>query len=230
VQRDGVVDDWVHLGMFQYGGEDQLFRKPGILRRLNGDLYLAPQQLDVQQTGGTNLELTRGAPVEYGGATMTFVEFDRSGKSQTDDGMVVRAVVEVARDGETVRGVLPLMMGNDGSLHGYSVEIPNLPGVSLTLQRIAVEQGLLLVQAVAPNEQGFQAMTVEVSQKPFIGFLWVGTMLLSLGCCVAVARRVVDERAARRVQEAAAERSVPLRAAKEQGKPRRKRERRRRAS
>jgi hypothetical protein len=73
-------------------------------------------------------------------------------------------------------------------------------------------------------------MTVEVSSKPFIGFLWAGTLLLPLGCCVAVARHVVDERAARRLRDVAAARAVPLRAAAEQRKPRRKSERRRRAS
>ncbi len=230
VQRDGVVDDLVELGMFQHGDENQIFRKPGVLRRLIGDLYLAPQSLDVQQAGGTTLELSRGTPVDYGDATLTFVEFDRSGKTQTDEGMIVRAVVEVKRDGQTVRGILPLIMSNDGHLHGHEVEVPTLPGVMLTLQRIAVEQELLLVQAVAPGERAYQAMTVEVSSKPFIGFLWTGTILLSLGCCVAVARHVVDERAARALRDADATRSVPIRAAAKQRKPRRKIERRRRAS
>jgi hypothetical protein len=73
-------------------------------------------------------------------------------------------------------------------------------------------------------------MTVEVSSKPLIGLLWTGTILLSLGCCVAVARHVVDERAARSLRDADAVRSVPIRAAAEQRKPRRKTERRRRAS
>jgi hypothetical protein len=186
--------------------------------------------MDVQQDGGTTLELSRGTPVDYADATLTFVEFDRSGKTQTDEGMIVRAVVEVERDGQTVRGILPLIMSNDGHLHGHEVEVPTLPGVTLTLQRIAVEQGLLLVQAVAPGERAYQAMTVEVSSKPLIGLLWTGTILLSLGCCVAVARHVVDERAARTLRDVAAARSVPIRAAAEQCKPRRKTERRRRAS
>jgi cytochrome c-type biogenesis protein CcmF len=231
VQRDGVVDDLVELGMFSEGGPDQLFRKPGIMRRLDGDLYMAPQQLEVQEAGGTALELARGEAVPYGDATLTFVEFDRSGKMQSEDGMVVRAVVDVTRGEETERGILSLLAAPDGRMHGHAVQMSILPGVQLTLQRIAVEQGLLLVQAMAPGDRPFQAMTVEVSQKPFIGFLWVGTFLLSLGCCVAVARRVVDERAARRLQEMAAERAVPLRARTEKKQAtRRKGESRRRAS
>jgi len=230
VQRDGVVDDQVELGMFKENGDGQIFRKPGVMRRLDGDLYLAPQSLDVEEAGGTALELGRGNPVPYHDATLTFVEFDRNGKTQSDEGMIIRAVVDVERDGETVRSILPLLMGNDGTLHGHGVEVATLPGVTLTLQRIAVEQGLLLVQAVAAGERGSEAMTVEVSSKPFIGFLWTGTILLSLGCCVAVARHVVDERAAKVLRKMATERTAPVLANKEQRKPRRKHERRRRAS
>jgi cytochrome c-type biogenesis protein CcmF len=230
VQRDGVVDDLVELAMFQHGGEDKIFRKPGILRRLAGDLYVAPQSMDSKPANGLTLQMKRGTPGEYGPATLTFIEFGRSGKAQTEEGMVVRAVVEIELGDETERAVLPLVMSEDGHLHGHAVHVGMLPGVALTLQRIAVEQGLLLVQAVAPGQRASQSLTAEISHKPFIGFLWAGTILLSLGCTVAAARRVVDDRAARRLHAEAAERSVPLRAVSEQPQPRETRARKRAAS
>jgi cytochrome c-type biogenesis protein CcmF len=213
VGREGAEVQAVEVGMFRTGSDDQIFRKPGILRSLAGDLYLAPQQLEFND-GSRSIQMQRGTAVPFGEASLTFTGFDREGMKTTEEGMQVLALVEVRQGAESETVTLPLIMAEGGHVHGHPVDLAVLPGGKLTLERIAVEQGLILVRAERPVSGPSQTLTVEVSTKPFINFLWVGTLLLPLGCVMAVARRSVEVRAAAaaRAEAAAGDRARGTRA------------------
>jgi cytochrome c-type biogenesis protein CcmF len=228
VQQGGTAAQAVELGMFRTESDDQIFRKPGILRRLTGDLYLAPQMLEVNDSG-RSIQMERGTAVAFGEASLTFTGFDREGMKTTDEGMQVLALVEVQHGDESEIVTLPLIMAEGGQVHGHPVEVGLLPGSKLTLERIAVEQGLILVRAESPASGPSQVLTVEVSTKPFIGFLWVGTFLLPLGCVLAVARRSVESRAVAAAQDEASSAGTQVPAARVDARSRRSRARRRAA-
>jgi cytochrome c biogenesis factor len=59
---------------------------------------------------------------------------------------------------------------------------------------MSVEQGAILVHADTSNDDAGPILSADLSTKPMIGLLWVGTILLGVGCVVAWARRRVDER------------------------------------
>ena len=69
-----------------------------------------------------------------------------------------------------------------------------MPGLSLTLERMSVEAGRILVLAEDHSVEPAQILGVEVSTKPLINLLWVGTLLLGVGCAIAVARRFVERK------------------------------------
>jgi hypothetical protein len=68
-----------------------------------------------------------------------------------------------------------------------------LPGTTLSLSRIGVEQQLIQVQI--RREGMAQTLIVAASLKPMMNVLWAGTLIMTLGCGVAVIRRYVDKRA-----------------------------------
>jgi len=202
IQRPGEAETMTFVGMFMIGGgggEEQVFRRPAILRSLAGDLYVAPLGLDESGAGSRTVDLVRDEPTAYGDGTLTFLGFETE---QTESGheMTFTAHVEVRRGEE--REVVDLPFGMvDGTLGGQRVALGLLSGTTLAMQRLSVEQGLIQVRAENPSAAS-QVLVAEVSTKPLIGFLWAGTLMLALGCTVAVVRRV------REVQPATSEASA----------------------
>ena len=107
---------------------------------------------------------------------------------------------------------LPLTLAG-GKLESAPVR-PTLAGefASLTLERMSVEQQQIFVRASASDPEAVQVLTVDVSTKPLIGLLWIGTLLLGAGCSVAWVRRTADERAIALAAHASAEIVVRRRA------------------
>jgi cytochrome c-type biogenesis protein CcmF len=190
VQRPGEAETPTFVGMFMIegnGGEDQVFRRPAILRSVAGDLYVAPLGLDESGAGAKTVDLARGEPAPYGEGSLTFLGFETE-QTESGHGMTFTAHVEVRRGEE--REVVDLPFGMvDGRLGGSRVPVESVPGTTLAMQQLSVEQGMIRVRVENPSAAS-QVLVAEVSTKPLIGFLWAGTLFLGLGCTVAVVRRV----------------------------------------
>jgi cytochrome c-type biogenesis protein CcmF len=172
-------------------GGDSYHHRPAIVRGLFSDLYIAPQGLEV--TGGNRqIELARGEPVALADADLTFLRFETQGMG-ADHGMTVLAHVLVRRGGEEESIALPYSVVQ-GGVQTPAVEPGLTPGLSLTMQRMSVEAGRILVLAEDLAAEQTQILGVEVSTKPLINLLWVGTLLLGVGCVLALARRYIDGR------------------------------------
>ncbi len=193
VQPDGAERE-AEVTMFGWvaNGKQNELRRPAIVRTLRSDLYIAPAGLQWDPTSTRLLQLGRDEAVGYGGASLTFRRFDTSGM-ETGESMRVAAIVDVQRDGSVETLALPLQ-AHGREFHGVPVESTMLAGVTLTLDRISVEQGLVRIRVSDPRGGPSGLLAVEVSTKPLINLLWLGTLLLGVGCCVAVVRRIVDER------------------------------------
>jgi cytochrome c-type biogenesis protein CcmF len=185
-ERGAETDAEVAVFRFATGGQDSYMHRPAIIRGLEGDLYIAPQWLET--VGGiSNLELARGRPVALGDASLTFLHFQTEGMA-SGTGMAVWAHILLRRGEEEETLALPYTMAR-GEGEGEPVEPALLPGTNLTLQAMSVEESAILVRAEDPSAQPTQVMAVEVSTKPLINLLWAGTVLLGLGCAVALVRR-----------------------------------------
>jgi hypothetical protein len=53
---------------------------------------------------------------------------------------------------------------------------------------MSVEQGTVYVAVAGVGGSAAPVLVTEISTKPLIGVLWLGTMLLTLGCAVAAVR------------------------------------------
>jgi len=166
----------------------QLFRKPAILRRLTGDLYISPEEIN-SHAGTEALELPKGTPVDWHGSTLTFERFGMGGGDHEE--MSVSALVQLARDGQTESLVLPLRMYG-GKMQGVAVQSQLATELSFTLGGMSVEQGVIRVGAEDASAPGAGYMLVEASKKPLINLLWFGAILIFVGCVIAFVRRSVD--------------------------------------
>jgi cytochrome c-type biogenesis protein CcmF len=184
----------------------EVMHKPAIVRRLAGDLYIAPGGL---RAGGETVEftLTKGRPTPLGNATVTFEAFRTEGMGGR--GMVVWADVTIEAGGRRQQAGLPYKFidGKRESLP-VAVEMSGAGVSTLTLVGMSVEQGTILIQAAPEAAAHAAVLAVDVSTKPMIGLLWGGTVLLGVGCGVAWWRRVADARLIARAR-AEAERRAP---------------------
>jgi hypothetical protein len=108
-------------------------------------------------------------------------------------GMTVYAHLLAQRGEEQETIALPYVVSQMGAA-GRPVECGLLPGIKLTLHAMSVEQSIIRLLVDEPGAEAKQRMAVEVSTKPLIGLLWAGTILLGVGCTVALLRRYRSSR------------------------------------
>jgi cytochrome c-type biogenesis protein CcmF len=199
VMRPGEAETTTHVAMFTLddgGREPSVFRRPAILRGWGGDLYIAPMGIEATavRADGT-LQLVRARPASYGEASLTFLGFDAE---ELGEGHGMRVVARVRVERGTSEEIVELAFGSvEGALRGTPVS-PTLlgGGTTLAIERMSVEEGWILVLVRGDASRGLpsQVLTAEVSTKPLIGLLWAGTLILGVGCVVAVARRYLEAR------------------------------------
>jgi hypothetical protein len=180
---DGVARTFLMYPQTDGDGHQSLFRRTVIDRQLARDLYLVPQGIETPAGDGV-LELGKDRPAPLGETTLTFLGFETG---NGDHGMTVNAHVELRRAEATETLVLPLQVTQTG-LQAAPVRSSLLPGATLMLQRMAVEQGTVYVAVSGVGGSAAPVLVAEVSTKPLIGLLWLGTIVLGLGCTVAAVR------------------------------------------
>lgn len=187
-----------------------VLRHPAILSTVSRDLYIAP----VQESVGPSMSpmegehahqhvFTKGEHVEDMGLKIEFVGFDMS-QHLGEDAMAVGVTLKL-RDidtGEVLGEVTPLLGfgsvgktqkdaffdGPDGRVTFSLVAIDASAGTAQVMLSEAVDgDGVEGAQAV-----GQESVLLEVSNKPFASLLWIGSILLILGTCVAVVRRASE--------------------------------------
>jgi hypothetical protein len=181
------------VAMFRIAGgrQDSYMHRPAILRGLLGDFYIAPQGME---TGGgvRTLDLAKDQPVALGGASLTFRHFQTEGMA-SGVGMTVWAHLLVSRGDQEETLALPYVVNQQGAA-GERRTSDLLPGMELELHAMSVEQHMIRILIDEGEADPTQTLFVEVSTKPLIGLLWAGTILLGLGCAVALLRRCRDSR------------------------------------
>jgi cytochrome c-type biogenesis protein CcmF len=193
VSREGKPEAAAEVAIFrvpgQPGAEPQVFKRPAILRGAAQDLYIAPLGID-PGARERHLDLHRDHPVEIDGGSLTFLAFERGEDHENTMEVIARVRLQAGEEEEIL--ALPLH-AQGGHLHGEPVDASVIPGLRLTFEDMAVEQGR--IHLMAEREHGPAPFLVaELSTKPLINVLWAGTIFLLAGCTVAIVRRVSDER------------------------------------
>ena len=184
-------------------GQVKRFTHPHIRRGLISDLYISPIDFDPGERkghshSGDHLTLEKGKKVTFHDYEFTFMGFDVSdmmGKKGTHD-MKVGANIEVLYKGAEPVTVKPVI--TVGQLHSPSsrVKLPGPQEAYLTLENVqAGAKTITLVYdgpGAAPEKKAKESLpsvVAEVSIKPGMTVLWLGTFLILLGGCIAIPRR-----------------------------------------
>jgi cytochrome c-type biogenesis protein CcmF len=186
-------------------GRGRRFSRPHIRRGLISDLYISPVDFRPGQEesqpapgSGDSLELQLQKKATLHDYEITFTGFDISGMMGQKDSQSVSVganIVASYKGGDPVNLKPILTMGNSNSPTS-TVKLPGPEEAYLTLAGINADSKSIVLNYQGPTptpqksvKKNPPAMIAEVSIKPGMTVLWVGTFLILLGGGIGVYRR-----------------------------------------
>ncbi len=182
-------------------GQVKRFSHPHIRRGLIADLYISPVEFDPGQKesgSGNHLHLEKGQKIRFHDYELTFTGFDVSGMMGKKDARAMSVGANIVVSYKDAEPVILKPVIAVGQRHSPSnrVKLPGPDDAYLTLVNIdaGAKMVSLIYQGPASSaEKSAQtsppAVIAEVSIKPGMTLLWLGTFLILLGGGVAIARR-----------------------------------------
>jgi cytochrome c-type biogenesis protein CcmF len=141
--------------------------------------------------GGVGAErvLAKGEQLRYGDLTVTFDDFDLSDFDPEVGKIDFGVVYTVTRQGETSEVVARVAQTENGMAVTPAV-VPGPGGMTLGVGRVSAEDGTVETVLNDPAAEGTPArpasLVIDVSTKPLIGLVWVGTLLVIAGIIMAM--------------------------------------------
>lgn len=168
---------------------DGVVRTPHIDYSVLGDLYIAPLELKTEQQ---SLVMKKGETVEFKDYKIEFVGFDMPSHSMGAK-MVVGAELQVSRGEEKERVVPVLIMGMEGEREQREAVLAQ--GKALVyLDEIDADSKMISLTIIDVSESASETLVLEMSRKPLIGLVWLGTILMMIGLGITWRRRTKEAR------------------------------------
>ncbi len=216
--RDGKEKFTAHLPFALRpveGGEKKLFGHPAIVHHAGGDLYIAlkdgPDQFYPRGRYVESVKL--GDTKKFGPYTLHFDKFERDPQAaalamsgQMPETFPVWADLDVTYAGKTVHLKPESIMHRDTPGAPESPEVALPGGWLIAFQSMNAgsadannpnsgatdEAGSFVIRPSGPVLEGFQ---LEVTTRPMISLVWIGTLLIFFGGMVGMGRRIRENRA-----------------------------------
>jgi len=159
-----------------------LMREPYVRSYLTHDLYIAPEQVE-QVKPGESLILARSESGTLGEWTVLFKEYDLGGHGEPGE-MKVGAVIDAYRGEDTVTVSPSLMVHDDGS-RSYQPDSLGISGALLYLDDLNPSRRTVNIRLAGMGGGATERLIVEVSKKPLILLVWIGSILIVAGSLIA---------------------------------------------
>jgi cytochrome c-type biogenesis protein CcmF len=140
--------------------------------------------------------LAKGETLDYGDLNIAFHDFDLSDFDPEAGKINFGVVFAVEVDGQSIEVVPTYKGGIGGEPVVTPARIPGTGGITLSPGQIDAEGGTVQVQvydpALAPEGPSPASVVLDVSTKPLISLVWVGTILIVVGIVMAIVLRRKD--------------------------------------
>ena len=169
---------------------------PSVTNTLLEDLYVAPIQVIAanDNIGVDKVQIKKAGTASFEDYTIRFNEYEMNTHEMGGGDMTILAKLDVLdKSGKIVESIKPgiKMMGNDRE---------NLPVSFLgterqvSIDRLSVEEHLIILAITKPQGDGHnhsskEMLAAEVSKKPLINILWLGTFILFVGFIITIFNR-----------------------------------------
>ena len=174
-------------------------REPDITYGFLIDYYIAPLELrkDNSHSQESSLVLKKGESKKMQDMMILFKSFNMSSDHQTGD-FTIGADLLIDINGKQ-HEVTPIMNMGKTNSNSKPVEIGNYDKkISIKLTSIDADSKAIqleiegLNENIAAQHDHRDQLLIEVSEKPFMNILWIGTIILTLGTILAIFNRIQD--------------------------------------
>jgi cytochrome c-type biogenesis protein CcmF len=197
---------------------NQLMANPAIKNSALFDFYVAPQSYDPGQPEqvGRDVRLTKGTTTAIDGTGFTFRDFNADRSSMMQGGKTILVLTDVTvtpADGTQHDATLRYIYHLDTEeAEAEDLDIPGVPGGKMRVVAVSPKDGavVLRMQGVSKDRASeYQAATheslsVDVTRKPMIAFVWGGFYVMMAGAFLAFLKRAREARHATLLAEAKA--------------------------
>ncbi len=162
------------------------------------DLYISPIQIipaNETMTNHQTITLQKGIPFEFEGNRLTFTGYEMGEHGMNAGDMQIAAVITFVNPGSYNEQIIKPGMRMIGQKREYiPAEFPG-NGRTILLEGINVESSSISLAVSEPAganqaSAGKELLAVEVSVKPLINLLWLGTLLMFFGFLTALTNRL----------------------------------------
>jgi cytochrome c-type biogenesis protein CcmF len=140
--------------------------------------------------------LTKGESLTYEGLKIRFEDFDLSDFDPEAGKINFGVVFSVEVDGQNIEVIPTYQGGRGGDPIITPAVVPGTGGIALRPGRIDAEGGTVQLQVydptLEPEGAAVASVVLDVSTKPLISLVWIGTILVVLGICMAIFLRGKD--------------------------------------
>ena len=174
-------------------------REPWVDEGLLKDLYISPLQVidDGQAAGQNELVIAKGEAKNYAGYNIVFSAFDLEEHQERGE-FRVAAVLKFEKDGHSFeRAPALLLKGREtvnqpAGLPGTGADDKEGARVILAGINAGQKNIKLAFEGLGTVEKAPQRVAMEISTKPMMSILWLGTIVLTLGSIMAMRRRGLE--------------------------------------
>jgi cytochrome c-type biogenesis protein CcmF len=163
------------------------------------DVYLSPMALEVPEDFPKEdvVQFNKGEEKDVKGLKIKFVDFDRShfdrDAMQEGKESLMGVQLEVT-DGKKTETVIPELLFADGSQKYIPVKMTNNDRYTFYLANMNIQDessiSLAVVDDTEPkSSESPEILVLTASIKPFINFVWVGTLIMGLGFFFSIKNR-----------------------------------------
>ncbi|MDH3889799.1 MAG: cytochrome c biogenesis protein CcsA [candidate division Zixibacteria bacterium] len=174
---------------------DGLMKRPHIERYLLNDLYFAPQQIQAAEGGG--LQIAKGETHQLGEYQLTFLAFEMGSHSEGSGDLKVSVNLAVEHNGHVDTLTPGLVYSTDQYGEPTYISEPafldDLGTIPVNVEKVLADQGAVLLDIPGLMEGSSpEVLVLDITKKPLIVLVWIGTTLLLAGCVVSFLRRRSD--------------------------------------
>jgi len=165
------------------------------LRTIGMDVNTGQIHVELRGLGGgigRSAVLSRGERLKYDDLEITFEDFDMS-DFDPEEGKVDFGAVFIVEIRDETFEVVPTFSGGGGEPIVTEARVPGSGGITLSLGKVDAENGMVQVKvfdpAVEPKPAQPPSLVIDISTKPLIILVWIGTLLVMLGTMMAIILR-----------------------------------------
>ena len=211
--------------MYVNSRTNQMMANPAIRNGFAADYYVAPQSYDPGQPEqvGREVRLTKGTTQNIDGIGFTFRDFNADRSAMMQGGKTILVLTDVTvtpADGSKHDVTLRYVYHLDGEeAEAEDADVPGVPGGKMRVVAVSPKDGavVLRMMGVSKNRSDeyqaatFESLSVDVTRKPMIAFVWGGFYVMMAGAFLAFLKRAREARHA--TLQAEAKTAVPAREA-----------------